>query len=216
MTPRTLNCGLSVAPWFFTKAMSPVVAFLRKLGHRVFAYMDDFFGATKPGGVGIATGEYDTESLGRFMGLLFEKLGLTLKSEKCDFTGKKLLEILDILVDTEKEMFLLPPSKGGWIEGRARKLLRHAASHRLFVRCKELQKFAGLENSSSPALADCWLRLRELFDDMSGLKSTTADNRSLGEEPRRKFSGLERKDIRMSHAGLRDLQWWAKITRNYG
>jgi hypothetical protein len=43
--PACLNSGLSVAPWFFTKAMRPVVAFLRSRGHRVFSYIDDFFGA---------------------------------------------------------------------------------------------------------------------------------------------------------------------------
>ena len=36
--PACLNCGLAVAPWFFTKAMRPVVSFLRARGHRVFSY----------------------------------------------------------------------------------------------------------------------------------------------------------------------------------
>jgi hypothetical protein len=35
--PACLNCGLSVAPWFFTKAMRPVVSYLRARGHRVFS-----------------------------------------------------------------------------------------------------------------------------------------------------------------------------------
>jgi hypothetical protein len=43
--PDCLNCGLSVAPWFFTKAMRSVVAHLRCRGHRVYSYLDDFFGA---------------------------------------------------------------------------------------------------------------------------------------------------------------------------
>lgn len=45
--PISLNCGLSVAPCFFTKTMKPVVAALRKKGHRAFAYLDDFFGAAR-------------------------------------------------------------------------------------------------------------------------------------------------------------------------
>lgn len=43
--PACLNCDLRVAPWFFKKEMRPVVAHLRGQGHRVFAYIDDFFGA---------------------------------------------------------------------------------------------------------------------------------------------------------------------------
>jgi hypothetical protein len=41
--PCCLNCHLAVAPWFFTKAMRPVVAYLRAKGHRVFSYLDEFF-----------------------------------------------------------------------------------------------------------------------------------------------------------------------------
>jgi hypothetical protein len=41
--PNCLNCGLSVAPWFFTKAMRPVVAHLWSQGHRVNSYLVDLF-----------------------------------------------------------------------------------------------------------------------------------------------------------------------------
>jgi hypothetical protein len=43
--PACLNCGLSIAPWFFKKAMRPVVAYLRAKGHRLCSSLDDFFGA---------------------------------------------------------------------------------------------------------------------------------------------------------------------------
>jgi hypothetical protein len=43
--PACLNCGLAVAPWFFTKAMRPFVSLLRARGHRVLSYLDDVFGA---------------------------------------------------------------------------------------------------------------------------------------------------------------------------
>jgi hypothetical protein len=43
--PTCLNCGLAVAPWFFTNAMHPVVSYLRAKGHQVFSYLEDFFGA---------------------------------------------------------------------------------------------------------------------------------------------------------------------------
>jgi hypothetical protein len=43
--PACLNCALAVAPWSFSKAMKPVVSYLREHGHRIFSYLDDFFGA---------------------------------------------------------------------------------------------------------------------------------------------------------------------------
>jgi hypothetical protein len=42
--PSCMNCGLAVASWFFTKAMKQVVACLRAKCHRVFSYLDEFFG----------------------------------------------------------------------------------------------------------------------------------------------------------------------------
>ena len=35
--------GLSAAPRIFTKLMKPVLSFLRKKGHQVMNYLDDFF-----------------------------------------------------------------------------------------------------------------------------------------------------------------------------
>lgn len=69
--PLTLNCGPSVAPWFFTKAMDPVVAFLRRLSHRVFAYIDDLFGTASPRCAGAATVKVETKYLCGLMCLLF-------------------------------------------------------------------------------------------------------------------------------------------------
>ncbi|CDF35367.1 transposon Ty3-I Gag-Pol polyprotein-like [Chondrus crispus] len=165
--PLCLNCGLAVAPWFFTKAMSPVVAWLRRLGHRVFAYLDDFFGAAKPGRPDTATGQKETVELGRVMPLLFAKLGLNLHPGKCFFSGSTRLELLGILVDTEEERFLLSPKKLQPIEAGAARLLRYASRHRRYVKRKDVERFAGLANASSPAVVDCRLRLRELFTALS-------------------------------------------------
>lgn len=74
LAPLTLNCGLSVAPWFFTKAMAPIVGFLRKLGQRVYAYLDNFYGSAKPRVPGKPTGAKKTRELGRFMHLSLPEL----------------------------------------------------------------------------------------------------------------------------------------------
>lgn len=41
--PLFLNCGLTVFPWFFTKGMRPVVAYLRERVYRVLSDLDDVF-----------------------------------------------------------------------------------------------------------------------------------------------------------------------------
>jgi hypothetical protein len=58
--PACMNCGLAVAPWFFTKTMRPVVAYLRVQGHRVFSYLGDFFGAGATAGNDRPATEADT------------------------------------------------------------------------------------------------------------------------------------------------------------
>ena len=42
--PLSINCGLSVTPWFKTKAIKSVVAHLQSLRHKVFSYIDNFLG----------------------------------------------------------------------------------------------------------------------------------------------------------------------------
>jgi hypothetical protein len=80
--PACRNCGLAVAPWFFTKAMRPVVSFLRARGHRVFSYLDDFFGAAATVRNNHTATEADTRRLGRDVHELFSRLGLTLHPTK--------------------------------------------------------------------------------------------------------------------------------------
>lgn len=159
--PLCLNCGLGVAPWFFTKAMAPVVGFLRRLGHRAFSYLDDFFGAAKARWPGKPTGVEDTADLGRVMGLLFDKLGLTLHSDKCFFEGTTRLEILGILVDTEEQQFLLSPKKLAAIKKSAMSTalriaapaLREAEGGRAVRRAGERQRARSSRLPSAPKRA---------------------------------------------------------------
>jgi ribonuclease HI len=250
--PACLNCGLAVAPWFFTKAMRPVVSYLRAKGHRVFSYLDDFFGAgATPRNDHPAT-EADTARLETDMRSLFARLGLTLHPTKCDFAGSQSLEILGILVDTRRAQFLLAPEKLRKVEGAARRLLAHARTHRRYVSARALRSFAGLGNSTGLAVVDARLRLRELFDalslagrqdEMSEL-GTSAEERSDGapsgnsdisSQPARVATppevppeaapqatffarGTRRalcaRQPRISHAGMRDLRWWASLSDN--
>jgi hypothetical protein len=162
--PWCLNCGLAVAPWFFTKAMRPVVAYLRAKGHRIFSYLDDFFGAGATSRNGHPATEANTARVEMDIRSLFARLVLNLHPTKCNFVGSQSLEILGIMVDTRRGQFLLSPAKLGKVESSARRLLTHARAHRRHVPARALRKFAGLGNSTGLAVVDARLRLRELFD----------------------------------------------------
>jgi hypothetical protein len=75
--------------------MRPVVAHLRAMGHRVYSYLDDIFGAAATAHAGVPATEADTKMAGRDISTLFRRLGLWLHPTKCDFVG----------------MFLLSPAK---------------------------------------------------------------------------------------------------------
>jgi hypothetical protein len=45
--PLALNCGLSAAPWLFTKFLRPVIQELRRQGHRIISYLDGISGAPR-------------------------------------------------------------------------------------------------------------------------------------------------------------------------
>lgn len=130
LVPLCMNCGLSVAPWFYRKAMKLVVPYFRKLGHRIFSYLDDFFRAAKPGISSRTHTQRDTQLLGQFMEALFTSLGLQLHARKCWFERKTRQEILGIVVDTVQQMFLLSPFKLAKIELSSRLILTYAANHR--------------------------------------------------------------------------------------
>jgi hypothetical protein len=109
--PDCLNCRLAVAPWFFTKAMRPVVSFLMARGHRVFSYLDDFFGVAATARNDNPATEADTRRLGRDVHELFCRLGLKLHPTKSRFEGSRALEILWILVDARRARYILSPEK---------------------------------------------------------------------------------------------------------
>lgn len=115
--------------WFFTKIMKPVLAFLRKNGHRVYTYLDDFYGAARSSQGG-STSKADTLQIGTEFQELFGRLGLQLHHDKCNFAGRRQLEILGIVVDTERALFLLRPRKLAKVERQARRLLQYATSHK--------------------------------------------------------------------------------------
>jgi hypothetical protein len=116
--------------------------------------------------------EADIKMAGRDIPTLFRRLRLWLHPTKCDFVGKRKLEVLGTLVDTKRAMFLLSLAKLRNMENAARRLLTHAALHRRYVPDRVLHSFSGLGNSTNLAVVDARLRFWESFDS---LRSTGRD-----------------------------------------
>lgn len=208
--PLCLNCGLSVAPWFFTKLMKSVVSYLQSRGHRIYSYLDDFFGAARRGEAHVPATPDATSDLGDEICTLFRKLGLTLYPQKCDFREQTRLEILGIVVDTELAMFALSPEKLFKIETQARRLLSYARDHRRFARVRDIRRFSGLGNSVSQAVVDARLRLRELFNSMCATQPVKNIEKTNSLDSLKDMKG----SVRISHAAIRDLRWWAGLSKN--
>lgn len=100
---------------------------------------------------------------------LFGRLGLALHPGKVEVRGVKRLEIIGILVDTERAQFALQPTKMAKIEGRARRTLSHANDHRPYLNKKEVWSFYGLDNSSCLAVVDARIRLRDFLNALTNL-----------------------------------------------
>lgn len=120
------NCGLAVTPWFFMKSMHPVVEYLRERGHRMFAYLGDFFGADTTNNVKKPASTSDTASAEVYLSHLFARLSHFLNPTKTYFSGPAPLKILGIMVDNERPEFSLSTGKLGRVELRAKLLLRYA------------------------------------------------------------------------------------------
>jgi hypothetical protein len=86
--PLALNCGLSAAPWLFTKFLRPVVQELRRQFHRLISYLDDLSGAPRTDCPDTPSTPADAERAGREIRRLFTELGLSLHPTKTDFSGK--------------------------------------------------------------------------------------------------------------------------------
>jgi Reverse transcriptase (RNA-dependent DNA polymerase) len=162
--PLALNCGLSLAPWLFTKFLRPVVQDLRRQGHRVISYLDDLSGAPRTDHGDTPANQADAARAGRDIRELFGKLGLKLHPTKTDFQGKYALELLGIVVDTRRQLYLLSPSKLAKISQAARLLRLKAIRHTRRCGLRDIQRFCGLGNSVYLAVTDARLHLRALFD----------------------------------------------------
>lgn len=185
--PLTLPFGLKLAPWALTKLLRPVIAHLRSHGYVVMPYMDDFgISVEQPSPV---TADEATAARA-YAVTLFRRLGLHVHPTKGQATGTTRLEILGFVVDTVRQLLILPPERRRKLVGSAHSLLRAAAADRRWVRTRALQRFCGRAASAALAIPLARYRLRSLFTAMAAAR------------------GRSRLDTR----ALSDLVWWADLS----
>jgi ribonuclease HI len=192
--PLALNCGLSAAPWLFTKFLRPVVQELRRQGHRLISYLDDLSGAPRTDCPDTPSTPADAERAGREIRRLFTELGLSLHPTKTDFSGKQALELLGIVVDTRRQLYLLSPEKLRKIASAARLFRQSCIRRKRRCSLRDLQRFCGLANSANLAVTDARLYLRALFNCSSAATSS--------------------RQVTLCHQSLRDLTWWSNLPTN--
>lgn len=187
--PLVLPFGMKLSPFVFTKVLRPVVVALRRLGMAILAYMDDFCGRS----VGPATVSAAAATNARVSVLdLFSSLGLVVHATKGAVVGTMALPILGYILDTVRQMILLPPSRASAVVAAAQALSTSACSASRRASLKELQRFTGKAVSCSLALPAGRLYLQRLYAAQKG--------------------NAHRRTVRLCHGALRDLFWWRQLT----
>jgi len=191
--PQVLPFGLSLAPWAWTKLCRPVLAALRAAGFRALGYIDDF--AAAPPGAAPATAAAATA--GRRVAVrLFTDFGLQIAPHKGSAVGTTALPLLGYVVDTRRQLLLLPPVRLDRLRQAARHVLHHAAHHSRWVSASRLRRFCGLAVSTLLAVPLARYHLRSLYNALAGRG--------------------RRRDARLDAQGLRDLRWWSALASATG
>lgn len=172
----------------------PVVAELRRLGFRIFTYVDDFGGAP-PSAPGQPATREDAIAGGNMVRTLLADLGLSLHPRKAVWDGPVTLPLLRHMVDTAGRLCVLKADRAEKIMRAAGQLLSRASHHRRWVKARPLRSLACLAVSSSLSVLSARYHLRAQY-------SSLGDRRS--------------GNVRLDHQGMRDLHWWAALTTHPG
>jgi len=189
--PLTMPFGMSLAPYMWTKEMRALVQFLRALGFRIIAYVDDFGGAP-PAMPGRAATVADAARGYELVQLVFRCLGLWLHPDKGAHDGSTATQLLGHVVDTTNGVYRLPASRAEGIERLAHGLLRFSAAHQRWVRFSTLRVFCGTAVSTTLSVVPARFHLRSLFTAMG-------------------YRHARSGDCRLGNQAVADLRWWSGI-----
>lgn len=187
--PLTLPFGIKLSPFVFTKVLRPVVGALRRASLIVMAYMDDF--GARPPGSRPAT-EAQATAARRWVLALFSRLGITVHPTKGAVVGTTALPLLGYILDTQRQLILLPPARLASLTTAARALSSTACASSRRVSIKDLQRFIGKAVSCSLAVPAGRLFLQRLYAAQRG--------------------HLHARTVKLTHGPLRDLTWWRNLS----
>jgi len=134
-----LPFGCSLSPISFTKVMREVVADARRRGIRMVAYLDDFI-------VLFGSAEEARKLRDEYLLPLLQKLGLVLEYSKSTLEPVQRVEMLGLVIDSEKQVIEVPEDKVGVIVQLAKTL-----SAKEFVSARYLASVAGKVTSIARA-----------------------------------------------------------------
>jgi len=161
---------------------------LRATGFRALGYIDDF--AAAPPGAAPATAAAATA--GRRVAVrLFIDFGLKIAPNKGSAVGTTALPLLGYVVNTRRQLLLLPPVRLDRLRHASRHVLHHAAHHSRWVSSSRLRRLCGLAVSTLLAVPLARYHLRSLYDALAGRG--------------------RRRDARLDPQGLRDVRWWSAL-----
>lgn len=177
-----LPFGLSCAPRVFTKTLKPAVTFLREMGVRLVAYIDDI--------LVIANSQELARDHARGLVHLLESLGFVVHPVKTILEPSQEMEFLGLLVDARSMELKLPGSKIKKLRSEVSKLVNTQTT----PSAREVSRLLGKLNSMSPAVPPGPLFCRSLQQDLS--RALELGNQSY-DSP-----------CRISQPARTDLVWW--------
>lgn len=122
---------------------------------------------------------------------LFARLGLSVHPIKGAVEGTTALPLLGYILDTKRQLILLPPSTLASLTAAARVLSSTACASSRRVSLKDLQRFTGKAVSCSLAVPAGRLFLQRLYAAQRG--------------------HLHARTVKLTHGALRDLTWWRNL-----
>jgi len=148
----TLPFGCSLSPITFTKVVREMVKFFRGKGVRIVAYLDDFL-------VMFETREEALRVRDEVLLPTLTRLGFLVEESKSVWEPCQRLEMLGLILDTEKKVVEIPERKLATVEALARNL-----STKEWVTARELAKVAGTLTSVSRAFPFTKMCTREMYN----------------------------------------------------
>ena len=150
---QCLPFGQSLAPRVFTKVTCPIVAWLRKLGMRILAYIDDIFL--------LAQSREEAHLQAQLMVKVFQALGFAVNFEKSLLTTRQEIEFLGVMIQSHPPAFHLPQHKLQTLRSRTSHLLQKDSSNRN-VTVRKISQSIGKPNAAEVATPPALLFYRSL------------------------------------------------------